>query len=107
MKKPTKPKTFRLELPPEETETRQTLTESEPLPMTSQKVDGRTLRRTGRTAQFNVMLTPDFRDQLSQVAAFDRLTYPQLLALMFRAYNELPADTKNIYIADLMATWGK
>lgn len=106
-KTPTKP-TYTLGNPPEATETRQTLNEAEPLAtMTTAKIDGRTLRRTGRTAQFNVMLSPDFRDQLAECAERDRLTYPQLLALMFRAYSELPAETQNAYIADLMATWGK
>ncbi len=106
-KTPSKPN-YTLGDPPPATETRQTLNEAEPLsPMTSAKIDGRTLRRSGRTAQFNVMLSPEFRDQLAEFAERERLTYPQLLALMFRAYSELPAETQNAYIADLMATWGK
>ncbi|MDO9103659.1 MAG: hypothetical protein Q7U57_01725 [Methylovulum sp.] len=107
MKKPAPATKLRIELPPEPTETRQTLSESAPLPTTAQKVDGRTLRRTGRSAQFNVMLSPDFREQIAQVSEIDRLTYPQLLAVMLRAYSELPSETKNAYINELMATWGK
>ncbi|POZ49797.1 hypothetical protein [Methylovulum psychrotolerans] len=103
----TKTPKYSLGEPPKPTETRHTLNESEPLPVASQKVDGRTLRRTGRSAQFNVMLSPDFREQISQAAETDRLTYPQLLAVMLRAYSELPPETKNAYINDLMATWGK
>jgi hypothetical protein len=108
MKKPTTKPNYTLGDPPLATETRHTLNEAEPLPpMTTAKIDGRTLRRTGRTAQFNVMLSPDFRDQLAELAERDRLTYPQLLAVMFRAYAELPTETQNAYIAELMATWGK
>jgi hypothetical protein len=110
MEKPTKtPKVKRYLLgePPAPTETRQTLNESVPLPISALKVDGRTLRQTGRTSQFNVMLSPDFREQIAQAAQIDRLTYPQLLTLMFRAYSELSPETKNAYITDLMATWGK
>jgi hypothetical protein len=106
-KTPTKPN-YTLGNPPLATETRQTLNETEPpAPMSSEKIDGRTLRRTGRTAQFNVMLSPDFRNQLAELAERDRLTYPQLLAVMFRAYSDLPVETQNAYIADLMTTWGK
>lgn len=108
MKKPTQPKTFLLGEPPKETETKQTLNDPALIPTNAElKVDGRTLRRTGRTAQFNVMLSPEFRDQMAQAAEFDRLTYPQLLAIMFRAYSELSPESKNTYVADVMANWGK
>jgi hypothetical protein len=93
--------------PPKETETRQTLVEPAPRPIAPKKVDGRTLRQTGRTSQFNVMLSPEFREQIAQTSQIDRLTYPQLLTLMFRAYSELPPETKNTYITELMTTWGK
>jgi len=105
--KTSKTKRYSLGEPPAPTETRQTLNESVPLPITAPKVDGRTLRQTGRTSQFNVMLSPDFREQIAQVAQIDRLTYPQLLTIMFRVYSELSPETQNAYINDLMATWGK
>lgn len=108
MKTPTKkPPRYTLGTPAPASETRDTLRESESVPITAPKVDGRTLRRTGRTAQLNVLLSPDFRDRLAKTAELDRLTYPQLLAVMLRAYSELTADTKNAYISELMQTWGK
>ena len=106
--KPSKAKkTYLLGEPPAPTETRETLNESIPLPITATKVDGRTLRQTGRTSQFNVMLSPEFREQIAQTSQIDRLTYPQLLTLMFRAYSELSPETKNAYITELMTIWGK
>jgi hypothetical protein len=108
MKKPTQPKTFLLGEPPKENETKKTLSDPALIPTsTESKIDGRTLRRTGRTAQFNVMLSPEFRDQIAQTAEFDRLTYPQLLAVMFRAYSELSPEVKHDYITDVMENWGK
>ncbi len=88
------PKRFRLGTPPAPTETRNTLVEPEHAPAAVEKVDRRTLRRTGRNAQLNIPVSPEFREAFRKACRQDRLTAWQLLNASFKAFKAIGATEK-------------
>jgi hypothetical protein len=64
----------------------------------SNKVDGRSLRRTGRTVQFNKMVRRDFRDQFAKIAKRDRLMHTELLEVTLAAYEQWDKEEREALI---------
>lgn len=87
-------KRFHLGTPPAPTETRNTLSEPELAPAQPEKVDRRTLRRTGRDAQLNIPVSPEFRDAFRKTCQQERLTAWQLLNASFKAFKGLGTAEK-------------
>ena len=53
-----------------------------------ERVDGRTLRRTGRTEQFATRVHPQFRDELVEVARVTGKRYNEILEESLALYRE-------------------
>ena len=53
---------------------------------TGGKIDGRRLRRTGRTAQLNAKVDPDLKDRIVTEAASREIAVGELIAEMFDLY---------------------
>lgn len=86
-----KKKKNRLGTPPPQTETANNLVEPEVAPATAQpakKVDGRTLRRTGRTEQFNTTVSKEYLKTLKATAKEEGRTMGKILELSLTAYLE-------------------
>jgi hypothetical protein len=52
------------------------------------KVDGRTLRATGRTQQLATRVTPEFHDKLKAIAERDGLMLVEVLERAVEAYEQ-------------------
>jgi hypothetical protein len=52
----------------------------------SGRVDGRTMRRSGRTVQFATRVSPDFDERIRQIAMRDRLLLVEVLEQALEAY---------------------
>jgi hypothetical protein len=82
----------RLPPPPTEEEASTTLQEPETAPaatppnVSSKKIDGRSLRKTGRTVQFATRVSEDFDRRFRQVAKRDGVLFSRLLELALEAY---------------------
>lgn len=76
----------RLGKPPEPTAAGSNLQQPETAPATY--VDGRSLRRTGRTAQFSTRVTPEWHRRIKQIAARDTKKLNEILELALDAYEE-------------------
>ena len=63
-----KKKKSRLGTPPPKEAVHNNLAEPEVAPATKKAVDGRTLRKTGRTQQFNTSVTKEYLDKLRKVS---------------------------------------
>ena len=50
------------------------------------RIDGRTLRRTGRTVPFATRVSETFDDQFREIAERDGLKFTELLELSLQAY---------------------
>lgn len=50
--------------------------------------DGRALRSTGRTAQMNLKVRPEFRDHVTAIAAQDRIMMVELIERAVEEYIE-------------------
>jgi hypothetical protein len=64
--------------------------DQEPLPVTPpgarRKIDGRTLRRTGRTQQFSTKIKPETHDLMLQIADEDEISLAALVELAIAEY---------------------
>jgi hypothetical protein len=85
----------RLPPPPTEEEASTTLQEPETAPApapppkaSTKKIDGRTLRKTGRTVQFATRVNEDFDRRFRQIAKRDGVLFAQLLELSLEAYED-------------------
>ena len=58
------------------------------------RIDGRTLRRTGRTVPFATRVSEAFDDQFRMIAERDGLRFTELLELSLEAYEAAQAPTK-------------
>lgn len=58
-----------------------------------ERIDGRTLRRTGRTVQFATKVTPELEARIKQIAIRDNLKIVEVLEQAIEAYerNKLAA----------------
>ena len=54
----------------------------------SAEVDGRSLRKTGRTYQFATRITPELHRQIKMIAARDKLKVTELLEQAVAAYEK-------------------
>lgn len=54
-----------------------------------EKVDGRTLRKTGRTEQFATRVSPEFHNRLKEIAKRDSLMLVEVLERAVEAYERL------------------
>ncbi|MCE7929636.1 MAG: hypothetical protein DYG91_14250, partial [Chloroflexi bacterium CFX7] len=63
-------------------------------PAQPEKVDRRTLRRTGRDAQLNIPVSPEFREAFRKTCQQERLTAWQLLNASFKAFKALGTTEK-------------
>lgn len=52
------------------------------------RIDGRTLRRSGRTVQFATRVSPEFDDRLRQIAQRDRMLLVEVLERALDAYEQ-------------------
>jgi hypothetical protein len=86
--------------PPSLNDTRDNLSQPEVAPA---KLDKRTLRKTGRTAQYNVKISPDFQEELNALMTRDRLTGWQLLDAAIEAYKALPDQEREALIKRVVA----
>jgi hypothetical protein len=87
-------KRFSLGTPPAPTETRNTLAEPELAPAAPEKVDRRTLRRTGRDTQLNIPVSEHFREDFRKTCQKERLTAWQLLNVAYKAFKALEMTEK-------------
>jgi len=55
---------------------------------TYERIDARSLRRTGRTIQFNIRVTPDFDMQVREIAQRERLTLAEVLERAMALYGQ-------------------
>ena len=53
-----------------------------------ERIDGRSLRRTGRTIQFNTRVTPEFDMRLREIAQRERLTLVEVLEQALIRYDQ-------------------
>jgi hypothetical protein len=53
-----------------------------------ERIDGRSLRRTGRTVQFNTRVTPAFDMRLRELAQRDRLSLAEVLERAVALYDQ-------------------
>lgn len=53
-----------------------------------ERIDGRSLRRTGRTLQFNTRVTPEFDMKLREIAQRDGLTLAEILERALMRYDQ-------------------
>ena len=53
------------------------------------RIDGRTLRRSGRTVQFATRVSPEFDDRVRQLAMRDGLLLVEVLERALQAYEQL------------------
>ncbi len=75
--------------PPEEAGTNLTAPEhAPPAVVPSSEVDGRSLRKTGRTHQFATRITPELHRQIKMIAARDGLKVTELLERAVAAYEK-------------------
>ncbi len=52
-----------------------------------ERIDGRSLRRTGRTIQFNTRVTPEFDMKLREIAQREGLTLAEILERALMRYD--------------------
>ena len=52
------------------------------------RVDGRTLRKTGRNVQLSTKVSPEFDDKLRHIAQRDKLLIVEVLELALEAYEK-------------------
>lgn len=76
----------RLGKPPEPTAAGTNLDAPEVAP--AAYVDGRSLRRTGRTAQFATRVTPEWHRRIKRIAARDGKKLTEILELALETYEE-------------------
>ncbi len=76
----------RLPAPPSPDKAGNNLDEPEHAP--APPVDGRTLRKTGRTVQLGTKVTPELKRKIKQIAANDGLKIVELLEKAVEAYEE-------------------
>lgn len=91
-----------IELPPTMDETKGELAKQpEAAPL---KPDKRSLRSAGRSFQFNIQVSENFREQYETVRKRDRLLNRwQWAAVAMKAYNALPKDERDRLISEVMA----
>ena len=53
-----------------------------------ERADARSFRRTGRTIQFNIRVTPDFDMQVREIAQRERLTLAEVLERAMALYDQ-------------------
>ena len=58
------------------------------------RIDGRTLRRSGRTVQFATRVSPQFDERLRQIAVRDRLMLVEVLERALDAYERTKATAR-------------
>jgi len=76
----------RLGIPPTPASAGSNLQEPETAPATY--VDGRSLRKTGRVAQFSTRVTPEWHRRIKLIAARDTKKLNEVLELALEAYEE-------------------
>ncbi len=81
-----KKKKSRLGTPPPAETVRDNLIEPETAPAKSEPVDKRTLRKTGRTQQFNTRVSKDFLDLLRKTAKNEGRTMGKIMELALVDY---------------------
>ena len=81
-----KKKKSRLGTPPPKEAVHNNLAEPEVAPATKKAVDGRTLRKTGRTQQFNTSVTKEYLDKLRKVSKEEGRTMAKILELSLEVY---------------------
>ena len=54
----------------------------------TEKIDGRTLRRTGYTEQFNTKVPPGFKAELAAIAESESITFGKALVNALNIYKE-------------------
>lgn len=59
-----------------------------PHPNNYERIDGRSLRRTGRTLQFNTRVTPEFDMKLREIAQREGLTLAEVLERAVMRYDQ-------------------
>ncbi len=57
-----------------------------------ERIDGRSLRRTGRTVQFNTRVTPAFDMKLREIAQKEGITLAEVLEKSLVCYEKQNAD---------------
>ena len=82
-----KPNRKNLPPPPPPSEAKDNLAQPEHAP-TSNYVDGRTLRATGRTTQFTTRITDELQTEIKVFAAQHKLKFNELLEQAFDALKE-------------------
>jgi len=84
-----KKKKSRLGTPPPTTDTLNTLSEPESAPGAKKpvkEVDGRTLKKTGMTEQFNTRVSPEYSKEIREEAKKEGRTLGKMLELTLAAY---------------------
>ena len=83
-----KKKTSRLGTPPPVNDTFDNLTEPEVAPASQKKKDGRKLRKTGMTEQFNTRVSKNILTEIRAIAKEEGRTLGKVLELMLAAYKD-------------------
>ncbi len=78
----------RLGAPPPKETVRNNLTEPEVAPAFNKPTDGRTLRKTGRTQQFNTRVSQEYLSKLREVAKEEGRTMGKILELSLECYTK-------------------
>lgn len=95
---PPSPDEARADLAPVPTEPLPTLEQAIPVPVLAPapsatslqpRIDGRTLRRSGRTVQFATRVSPEFDDRVRQLAMRDGLLLVEVLERALEAYERI------------------
>ena len=66
---------------------------SEVAPSRANRIDGRTMRRSGRTIQFATRVSPDFDERIRQIAMRDGMLLVEVLERALDAYEASQKDT--------------